>query len=370
MKMKRILLGAVAIVVTVAVITALLPSLLHDPAQTLYQDAQKLIGQADYVAAREKAQILIDQYPSDFYTREYAYSLLSECDYGIATNLKNNQQYAQAIEKYQQILTYPLTDMTDRARQHDAQQAIAAAYFEWAQQLQNQGNYEEALIKYQTVPYSGNYSQTQDAIENCHYAWITNLIATQNYDAAVEKYIAISSNYSLSYDWNWTQTETADILKDVPTDTLFTWATNLSQQKSYDQAITLYKTILKYNPDNQTIARVEKPLIETQLAKIEAGQHGYFPPPTQTQQSQQLSGEAQYTIINDTSYTLTVLLSGPSTTSIDVASHATETVTLKPGTYKVAAEVSKSSVIPYYGQITFNADSTYQGEYYIQTTIG
>jgi tetratricopeptide (TPR) repeat protein len=370
---KKSYLAYIVVVTTILiVVVASLPFLIQDPAESLYEDAQKLIAQGDYVNGREQAQALIDRFPDDFYAIEYGQSMLSECDYNIAEGLRNKQEYAQAIEKYQQVLTYSHTDMMDNARYYDAKEAIGDSYFGWAQLLQSQKNYAEAIDMYQSGWLAGNYSEVQNAVGQCCYGWIADLVVAGKYDEAVQKYLTISDNYTVSSysGWDWTRSDTADVLNDVPAENLFAWATKLKQEKSYDDAIVLFKTIMQYNPGSQYAAESEKPLIETEVAQIEEGTHNFFPPPAQTEQTQQLGGEAEYTIINKTSYTLTILLIGPTTRSIDVSTGATQKVTVQPGTYKLAAKVNNSGVTPYYGQTTFFADVRYEGTYYIETRYG
>ena len=86
--------------------------------------------------------------------------------------------------------------------------------------------------------------------------------------------------------------------------------------------------------------------------------------------SEQLDGKVEYVITNDTPYILTVLLSGPSTRSVNLSPGGTKTLTLDPGNYETAAKVSDPTVIPYYGVDTLIADTEYEVSFYIRTTFG
>ena len=103
----------------------------------------------------------------------------------------------------------------------------------------------------------------------------------------------------------------------------------------------------------------------------------------------ELGGKAELTIVNDTPYKMTILLSGPVTKSITIeASPGSQeyysaptsenppesakraTITLDPGTYKMAAKVDNPTVTSYYGQTTLYENCRYEDWLYIQTSYG
>jgi P pilus assembly chaperone PapD len=72
---------------------------------------------------------------------------------------------------------------------------------------------------------------------------------------------------------------------------------------------------------------------------------------------------------NDTLYNLTVYLSGPASRVIKVAPKSTQTVPLEAGHYEVAAKVSNSAVVPFYGVADYGPDIQYSEKFYIQTRV-
>jgi tetratricopeptide (TPR) repeat protein len=367
----------------------------------LLDEGKRLGGEGEYAAAIEKYQTLVEDYPDSEYDWE-AKELAAECYFNWAEELENELKYDEAAEKYQKVLDYPQgTEFWDDAKRgmgecyyesgqnlqsqkhyaeaiikyqsvpftssgsyERAEEAVAECYYEWGIDLQSQNNFTGAISKYQSAidaPYSEYRSQAREAIGECCYEWVSQLVAAEKYEEAIEKYLVLIEKHAST---SWASSEKADVLSDIPPDVLFTCATNLQQNKSYDGAIRLYETLLLYHPESELATEAEKARIETEIAKIAEGEHGYLPPPPALT-PQQLEGQVEYEIVNDTPYTLTVLLSGPTTRSLILVTQASETITLEPGDYKVAAKVDALGVTPYYGETTLLGDYRYESRFYI-----
>ena len=65
-----------------------------------------------------------------------------------------------------------------------------------------------------------------------------------------------------------------------------------------------------------------------------------------------------FAVKNDTAYTLTVLFSGPTERSIEVAPEGSISIDVLPGSYKVAARVNAPNVSPSYGEHIFDRGSS------------
>ena len=72
-------------------------------------------------------------------------------------------------------------------------------------------------------------------------------------------------------------------------------------------------------------------------------------------------------IYNRTSYNLTLLYSGPDSKRIVISPNQTGYITLRNGSYKIAASVSASNVRNYAGSENLRGGS-YSAEYYIVTS--
>ena len=80
-----------------------------------------------------------------------------------------------------------------------------------------------------------------------------------------------------------------------------------------------------------------------------------------------MGGQTSMEIENGTPYILFVYLSGPVSQQLQIAAGQSQTVSLSPGHYEVAAKVSNPSVIPFYGTEDYAANTGYSSNFYIAT---
>ena len=71
-------------------------------------------------------------------------------------------------------------------------------------------------------------------------------------------------------------------------------------------------------------------------------------------------------VINSTSYTLTILYSGPDSKRLVITAGGSSSIHLKNGEYRIAASVSASNVSHYAGDEQLQGGN-YSVEYYIRT---
>jgi tetratricopeptide (TPR) repeat protein len=405
LRQRNIIIAAIVIGAVIGVAAYVIPLL--SPDKALYEEGNSLAAKGEYAAAIEKYLTLMQKYPDSEYATVYRiHPLLAECYFNWADKLVNESKYSEAIDKYDMVKEYPGSGIYDEAidamgecyykwgqslrnqnnfadsiekyelGQRDAanekcRKAIGEVYYEWGGILRSQKGYTKAIEKYQMSidSYYSEYKvQSREAISECFREWITDLVAIHDYDNAIETYVMVVENYTTSESvWDWARSEEVDVLSDIPDNVLFTWAKRLQQEESYYGAIGLYGTLLRYYPESQYTSEAEKAKIDTEIAQISAGQHGYLPPAI-PQNPEELEGKAELTIINDTSYKLTVLLSGPTTRSVILSAGGTEQITLDPGVYEIAAKVSAEDVIPYYGETTFEGNYLYENRFYISTS--
>lgn len=313
-----------------------------DEATRLYNDGQRLTKEGNYEAALQKYRTLAEKYPDN-----------SKVEYGGIDLL------------------------------------LGDCYFQWGQTLQNQRNYAEAVEKYLLVnstKYTWIWGKARDeAIPECYYQWVCQLIAAKQYAEAAEKYSIISENCSSTI---WASPEKALVFGDLPEDVLFNLAKQLQQEGSYTGALRLYEILLQNNPTSQFASEAEKAKIDIVLAQIAEGEHGSLPQ-AQFKNVGELGGKAELTVVNDTPYKMTILLSGPEAKSITIEASSGSyeywippssedppqyanraIIALDPGEYKMAAQVDKPTVTSYYGQTFLSEDCRYQDWLYIKTSFG
>jgi hypothetical protein len=92
--------------------------------------------------------------------------------------------------------------------------------------------------------------------------------------------------------------------------------------------------------------------IQAEIEKI-ARSNNYSPLPRPTvtlREPEGASDSPEWVVENGTQDTLHVLMSGPSDQRIDLAPGGSTSVSLPPGTYRVAARIDRSNVLPFYGE--------------------
>jgi peptidyl-prolyl cis-trans isomerase A (cyclophilin A) len=119
--------------------------------------------------------------------------------------------------------------------------------------------------------------------------------------------------------------------------------------------------------------RVPRPIkggetsIRDEVARIQKGQHSTLPPAIASPLDSNASfGSIQRTVENGTAYTLTVLFAGPVERRITLAPGKIKQLALPPGTYKVAAHVSASNVLPFFGFQSYSLGQGYTSHFDIK----
>jgi hypothetical protein len=131
--------------------------------------------------------------------------------------------------------------------------------------------------------------------------------------------------------------------------------------------INSYKAYLKKYPFGTYSNDAEGKIIDKEVSSIMAGKHGELPSPQRTYSTDIYKTTVDINITNNTSYTLTVLYSGPSSKKIIISSGNSNNVSLTPGYYNVAAKVSASNVRPFAGTNNLQVGN-YNSRFYIQTS--
>jgi tetratricopeptide (TPR) repeat protein len=100
------------------------------------------------------------------------------------------------------------------------------------------------------------------------------------------------------------------------------------------------------------------------IGRIRAGR--YAPMPAAQASAGSAVGSPRLTIENATQYELHVYVSGPQARSFSIQAGASTVVDLAAGTFRLAAEIPNSSVLPFYGEQTFNNGTAYVERFYVR----
>jgi hypothetical protein len=104
--------------------------------------------------------------------------------------------------------------------------------------------------------------------------------------------------------------------------------------------------------------------VDDAIKRIQGGQYSPMPPAQVFVRSG--TGSPRLTIENGTQYEIRVYLSGPETHTVSVPAGGSSVLDLTAGAFKLAAEIPNSSIIPFYGEQTFNGGAAYVEKFYIQ----
>ena len=135
-------------------------------------------------------------------------------------------------------------------------------------------------------------------------------------------------------------------------------ATKSGSLEAYNKYMELY-------PKGAHARQADKKVIDLSVAYIFDSEHGTLP----SMDHSYYGGGSTSTIsvTNDTQYTLTLLYSGPSSKRLVLSPHATQSLTLTNGNYKIAASVNSAGVRPYAGTETLSGGG-YDISYYISSS--
>ncbi len=139
------------------------------------------------------------------------------------------------------------------------------------------------------------------------------------------------------------------------------WAIVSKDENSYN-----LNKYLELYPNGKHKDIVKKKLIDLEVSRDFAGEHGTMPSMDQTRVG---SGRfSTVTVTNQTSYEMTLLYSGESDSErLIISGGGTRSVRLRNGHYRISARVNTSNVIPYVGSETLSGGE-YSASYYITSS--
>ena len=165
----------------------------------------------------------------------------------------------------------------------------------------------------------------------------------------------------VTYDYWRDAEEQIQIIEDAM------WSTEPKAWAAATKSGTLdaYNKYMEMYPKGAHARQADKKIIDLSVAYIFDSEHGTLP----SMDHSYYGGGSTSTIsvTNDTQYTLTLLYSGPSSKRLVLSPHATQSLTLTNGNYKIAASVNSAGVRPYAGTETLSGGG-YDISYYISSS--
>ena len=146
------------------------------------------------------------------------------------------------------------------------------------------------------------------------------------------------------------------------------WGTDKLAWKtaSKNDTYEFYLKYIKLYPNGIHKSKANKKIIDFEVARDFAGEHGFMPAMDKTGYR---SGHiSTVTVTNQTSYEMTLLYSGDKDSKrLVISCGGTKSVKLPNGSYRISARVNASNVIPYVGNETLTGGD-YSASYYISST--
>lgn len=146
------------------------------------------------------------------------------------------------------------------------------------------------------------------------------------------------------------------------------WGTDkLARETAYKN--DTYESYLKYiklYPKDIHKSKANKKIIDFEVARDFAGEHGSMPAMDKT--GYRNGHFSTITVTNQTSYEMTLLYSGGTESErLIINGGGTKSIKLPNESYRISAKVNASNVIPYVGNETLTGDN-YSASYYISST--
>lgn len=164
----------------------------------------------------------------------------------------NHEDY---VQKYQVVLQeHP--DMLDLAQ---AQASLSEVYGKWAAQLRQAGDLGRGIEQYepmlQEYPHTLNRDQAEAILSQLYGEWAGQLREAGDYEEAIEKCQIILRGYP--------STPTGAQVKAALAEIYAEWAAQLREAEDYEAAIEKYEIILRDYPDTPTGEQAQKAMAET-----------------------------------------------------------------------------------------------------------
>lgn len=246
--------------------------------------------------------------------------------------------------------------------------------------------YLDYLEKYPKGRYS---TEAKDSIvsislRESDIRWLYRNIDRLEGDAVCEKIARIAYNRVLSSNtieewkeyvesvpsqYHWDATDRIDSIENESAQAeAKAWGTEQRAWNTVSQTHSYYnlKKYLELYPNGRHSRNIKKEIIDYEVARDFAGEHGTMPSMNQTR-----SGNGRFstiTVINQTSYEMTLLYSGGTDSErLVISGGGTWSVRLPNGSYRISARVNSSNVISYVGSETL-IGGEYTVSYYISSS--
>jgi len=324
-----------------------------------YLEAQAALQRGDYKAGVQRLEQFLGRFPHSIFAARVRAQELPEAITRWAVKLREEGLFVEAVHKLQDVLQNFPTYAQENALTLMIEQ-YKNDHWNMALEFLEQGNYEKAAREFHSIArnYQDYAAKAEELLPKIYWDWIQVLVTEKDYGAAVERCTALTRDFS--------GTEFAGMAYALLPQLYLAWAEQLIDKEHFDEAIKVLNTLLDEFKDSEHAQKAEDLMTKAEvmkIAKLPPDRRGELP--TVPGVWVRGLGDPVLVIKNDTSYVLTLRYVGPVIKRLDLQPGATGTLTLPAGRYQVTATVPNPSVIPFYGERVFEANTKYESRFYI-----
>lgn len=343
------------------------------PGSRYADDALKNLAYSYYLSSSYKNSLeyfkkAIDEKIVDGQSLEIE-KIFADCYVKIAENDFNQRNYKSAGENYLSSITYQGKIKEQFPDTNEAYISVykipeylfkAAVCFNYAKDWPESEQVLNRIIN--------DYSENELSRKSKNLLYInylsrsSELKDTKNYKECINEFLKIldlNEKLQNAYEYPvYYQKKT--IFSGIPLYLMKDCADQLLAENQFKKALFLYGIILENFPDQE-----ENLISNVANCKVKIIKDLNFTLISQPNPSGKFSNKENcgISIVNNTSGKLMIYISGPSSTIVNLETGAKTEIEIKPGTYEIAAEITDSQNIPFYGKITFLAGNRYKEEY-------
>ena len=285
----------------------------------------------------------------------------------IAENNYNDKSYLLSAEYYLKtadVLENLISNYPDVNEAFIATHKIPGLLFNAALSYQKMEDYEQEIKVFEDLLENHSDSDySPEASLLIFNAYINNairLVTEAKYSEGLEELLKTFDIEDENEELVIFDYKKVKIFHDVPIPTTKNTAHNLFRAREYEKALFLYEALVEYYPEagsgiTGNLVRSKLSLVvDTDYTKLEQSTpERYINSP----------GKSIIIIENNTPYSITFYLGGPENKLITVFTESGSEIELTPGDYEIAVQSADSSILPYYGIITYEENRQYREVY-------
>ena len=403
---KKIAAGFIFIIFFIIFTAGIIMPTIFGPS-AIYQDARQCYENKDYTESIDKYKIILNKYPNS--------KIYDEALRNISLAYYSNNDYEEAISYFSKAINEEIIQPQDL----EIKKIFTDCYAKIAENSYDEKNYEksgqnylkaieilneiieqfpdtnEAFISTYKIPEysynaalsfykSKNWNETIEILNNIISGYPENDASKEANLLLFKTYISESLELNENKDYENSIIEFLKILdldkeiqkqnsyifnnqkrtifSNTPTNTLKNIGYDFYNANDYSKALFVYDTIIDLNPDMEEQLT---PFIVDSKIKLVAGSDHTEIIQSIPYKSISIPEQSRLHIENTTPYNLIIYFKGPEYRIIKLEAESKTEIDIKSGTYKIAAELEKSDIPPFYGEVTYEENQQYKEIYKI-----